>query len=322
MNRADSRRSMSKDRLSMRWAIPLRSRTALRRLSSKIYHLVVDWLPISWVNGLPFERLTRDESWSIGIYEGGSPLALHDCATAKNPVLTRKHVSDVKAKFVADPFIFKYATQWHMFFEVLNLQTRKGEIAWATSDDARQWRYQRVVLRESFHLSYPFVFQWQGSHYMVPESHAAGAVRLYKAKTFPTEWLFLATLLTGKLLGDATLFHYQQKWWMFLETNPTMRCDTLRLYLANDLLGPWEEHPRSPVVQGKSRIARPAGRVLSFGNRLLRFTQDCSTSYGAGDHLRNHRTHCDHLSGTGDQGHPRANRGGMECTWDAPCRCA
>ena len=265
----------------MEWPVSLRTRAALRRLAAKLYrHLVVNWLPISWVNKLPIIRATRDESWSIGIYEGGSPLELHDCAAMKNPVLTRRHVSDVKAKFLADPFMVQCATKWHMFFEVLNMETRKGEIALATSDDARQWRYQRVVLSEPFHLSYPFVFEWQGSHYMVPECQAAGAVRLYKAEIFPTEWRFLATLLTSERLVDATLFHYQQKWWMFLETNPNIRSDTLRLYLANDLLGPWVEHPQSPVVQGNPRIARPAGRVLSLGDRLLRFTQDCSTAYG------------------------------------------
>ena len=265
----------------MRWPIPLRTRAALRRLAAKLYrHLVVNWLPISWVNKLPIIRATQDESWSIGIYHGASPLALGECTAAENPVLDRRHVSDVKARFLADPFIVQHATKWHMFFEVLNMETRKGEIAWAISDDARQWQYQRVVLSEPFHLSYPLVFEWQGSHYMVPESRAAGAVRLYKATAFPTHWQFVATLLAGEHLVDATLFHYQQQWWMFVGANASGRSEMLRLYLANHLLGPWIEHPQSPVVEGNPRIARPAGRVVSLENRLLRFTQDCSTAYG------------------------------------------
>ncbi len=136
------RRSIRNGRLLMRWVIPLRIRAKLRRLAAKLYrHSVVAWLPISWVNWLPLVRATREESWSIGIYEGGSPLALQQCAAANNPVLTRRHVSDVKVKFLADPFIVQDATQWHMFFEVFNLRTKKGEIAWATSQDARHWRY-------------------------------------------------------------------------------------------------------------------------------------------------------------------------------------
>ena len=38
-----------------------------------------------------------------------------------------------------------------------------------------------IVLAEPFHLSYPYVFEWQGSHYMIPESGAAKSVRLYRA---------------------------------------------------------------------------------------------------------------------------------------------
>jgi hypothetical protein len=55
---------------------------------------------------------------------------------------------------------------------------------------------------------------------------------------------------------------------------------TLRLYHASELLGPWLEHPRSPIVKADRGVARPAGRVVSFAGRLVRFAQDCRETYG------------------------------------------
>jgi hypothetical protein len=56
--------------------------------------------------------------------------------------------------------------------------------------------------------------------------------------------------------------------------------DVLKFYLAKDLIGPWVEHPASPIIKGDSRIARPGGRVIPFEGGLLRYTQDDSSVYG------------------------------------------
>lgn len=218
--------------------------------------------------------------WSIGIVTGTSPLRLRHASGKANPVLTREDVSDVRALFVADPFLLRAGQLWHMFFEVYNFDTDRGEIAWATSKDGFAWAYQRMVLRESFHLSYPYVFEWQGRYYMIPESHQAESVRLYEAKSFPTEWVCTDILLRGHRFNDSSIFFYDDRWWLFSETNPTLAHDTLRLYHAPDLRGPWQEHPQSPIIQDDPHTARPAGRVVVWADRMVRFAQDCSPVYG------------------------------------------
>ena len=218
--------------------------------------------------------------WSIGIVTGASPLQFRHPAGMFNPVLTREDVSDARALLVADPFMLRVDDLWHMFFEVYNFDTDRGEIAWATSKDGFAWAYQKIVLRESFHLSYPYVFEWQGRYYMIPETHQAESVRLYEARSFPTEWVCADILLRGHRFNDSSIFFYNDRWWLFSETNPALAHDTLRLYHAPDLRGPWQEHPQSPIIQGDPHIARPAGRVVVLPNRALRFTQDCSPIYG------------------------------------------
>jgi hypothetical protein len=217
--------------------------------------------------------------WSIGIYRGESPFTLAPAADVANPVLTAAEVTDVAATYVADPFMLKVQETWCLFFEVMNWRANKGEIGLATSIDGRAWTYRQIVLAEPFHLSYPYVFAWDGAYYMVPESFQAGAVRLYRARRFPEEWALVGTLLEGPYLVDASLLHHAAHWWLFTETNPDKH-DTLRLYYARDLEGPWIEHPKSPLVQGNPHTARPAGRVLSVKDRLVRFAQRCEPFYG------------------------------------------
>lgn len=218
--------------------------------------------------------------WSIGVFTGPSPLALRPDAAIPCPAIRREDVTDVPASFVADPFMLRHEGTWHLFFEVLNRRNGRGEIGLATSTDLSTWTYQRIVLAESFHLSYPFVFEWEGACYMIPESHQARSIRLYRADPFPTGWTLVATLLEGQAFSDATLFRHERRWWLFTETSEPRRHDTLRLFHSDDLLGAWTEHSASPLVSGNPLVARPAGRVVATDGALLRFAQACAPRYG------------------------------------------
>lgn len=224
-------------------------------------------------------RLPRyRQEWAIGMYTGVSPLAWQP--VPGNPILTRQQVTDVTAAFVADPFMLQIQGLWYLFCEVLEPHLDRGLIGLATSPDGLQWQYQQIVLAEPFHLSYPYVFAWQGEYYMVPESYEAGAIRLYRAQPFPTSWTYVTTLLHGPYLVDPSLAYYQGRWWLFTDTSPSRQHDTLRLYVAEQLCGPWHEHPCSPLLAGDGHRARPAGRVLVRQDRLMRYAQDCDPIYG------------------------------------------
>lgn len=220
--------------------------------------------------------------WSIGIYTGDSPFQLRAPANKPNPVLRHTDVTDVSAEFVADPFMLQHDGRWHMFFEVLERETQRGVISLATSDNGFNWSYQQIVLRESFHLSYPYVFEWEGNAYMIPETLGASAICLYKADDFPTRWSLQQKLIDGAH-ADPSLVRFDDLWWLFVCSTP-YKHETLRLYFARDLVGPWKEHPRSPIVRGDKCRARPAGRILVVDGRVMRFAQDCFPHYGT--HVR------------------------------------
>jgi hypothetical protein len=225
-------------------------------------------------------RITPGNWYAIGICAGPSPLALAPAPGVRNPILTYRDVTDVPALFVADPFLDRHDGAWTMLFEVMNERGYKGEIAVATSADGLAWQYQGIALAEPFSLSYPQVFRWHGEVYMLPEGFEDDCLRLYRADPFPARWRQVATLLEGQRLADATILRARGHWWLFA-CDPRTN-DLLRLWRAGDLLGPWEEHPRSPIVAGDPCAARPAGPIVPWRGGLVRFAQVCAPRYGSG----------------------------------------
>jgi len=213
--------------------------------------------------------------WTIGIYDlqdDGRSLSLS--GSEGNPVLTAADVKDMPARFVADPFLIQEQDTFYLFFEVLGVD--RGVIGLATSIDGRRWRYERIVLKEPFHLSYPNVFKWKEDYYLIPESVADHSVRLYKATQFPDGWQFVKSIITDRALVDSTVLIHQGLLWLFSSSQDSQN---LYLFYADRPEGPWHEHSKSPVVRGNGRDARPAGNILDTGDRLIRFSQD-SQEYG------------------------------------------
>jgi hypothetical protein len=213
--------------------------------------------------------------WSIGIYDlDASNESIKLNPRPGNPVLTAFNIKDMPARFVADPFLIQDQGRFYLFFEILGVD--RGVIGLATSADGRQWRYERIVLEEPFHLSYPDVFKWKEDYYLIPESIADNSVRLYKAADFPNGWQFVKKIIDRRALVDSTVLTHQGLLWLFSSSRDSQN---LYLFYADRPEGPWREHPGSPIVRGNGRDARPAGNILDTGERLIRFSQD-SREYG------------------------------------------
>lgn len=215
--------------------------------------------------------------WSIGIYEGPTPFNLSDPEEISNPVLTGKDVDDIDARFVADPFMLFKNGKYSMFFEVLNRETNQGDIGYAESEDGKNWDYKKIIIDEKFHLSYPYIFEWDNNYYLIPESHEDFSVRLYKAISFPIKWEYIGNLLSGYSYVDPSIFRYKDKWWMFVSTE---KSSVLNLYYSENLLTGWQSHPMNPIVKLDKNISRPGGRVIVYNDKLYRLTQDDDPSYG------------------------------------------
>jgi len=232
-------------------------------------------VPFLTRRGLPF--VGQDYEYAIGVFTGTSLADLTVPSNVKNPVMAPNLVAPARCRATADPFLLQREGKWFMFMEVVNRARRCGEIGCATSPDGWRWSYQAVVLREPFHLSYPFVFAHRDTIWMIPETAQDCSVRLYRALEFPLRWRLETRLLEGHRYTDPSVFQHGGLWWMFVSRHTS---EDLLLYYAEALTGPWRPHPRSPIVYAQPEKARCAGRPVHWNGRLIRFAQDCSGEYG------------------------------------------
>jgi hypothetical protein len=139
----------------------------------------------------------------------------------------------------------------------------------------------RLALQRPYHLSYPFVFEWRGDVFLLPETRENRTVELYRAERFPDRWTLERRLFEGVEAVDCTVHVADDRLWLFAGIGkPTFSCnDELHVFHAEDPRGPWRPHDRNPVVSDVCR-ARPAGALFREGGRLLRPSQDCSVRYG------------------------------------------
>ncbi len=190
---------------------------------------------------------------------------------------------DQETSFAADPFPIEWRGQTGVFYELLDYRTNVGEIFFQPFDASGPKGAPVRALNEPWHLSYPFLIEEEGALYMVPEASVSGAITLYRCVDFPTRWEPVAKLVEGVEAADATIFRHGGRYWMtsVVRDGYGGYSDTLAIHHAPSLFGPWEAHALSPVLVD-SRVARPAGGVVSHNGVLLRPVQDCSQDYGKG----------------------------------------
>ena len=184
-------------------------------------------------------------------------------------------------RFYADPCVVERAGRSFLFFEDFRYKENKGVISCIELDANGAAGEPVEVLRLPCHLSYPFVFELEGAHYMIPETQQKRTVELYRATDFPTGWVLETVLLTGIHAVDATLLARDGRFWLFVGISNGLysNSEELGLFMAESLTGPWRPHPLSPVVCDV-RCARPAGALFEEDGRLIRPAQDCSRAYG------------------------------------------
>ncbi len=194
-----------------------------------------------------------------------------------------KRIVPPRDRFWADPHVVYRDGKYYIFIEEFLHNGGKGHIAVIEMDETGRYSQPRTVLERPYHLSYPFVFEWNGNLYMIPETAANRTVEVYRCVEFPTRWLFCTTLMENVAAVDATLHCDGRKWWLFAnmcERQGASRWDELFLFSADTPLSTqWTAHPGNPIISDVRR-SRPAGRIFEYRGELYRPSQDSSWGYG------------------------------------------
>jgi hypothetical protein len=196
-----------------------------------------------------------------------------------------RELSPPQDRFWADPHVVYREPNYYVFIEEYPYRTKRGHISVIEIDRKGNYKQPRPVLQKDCHLSFPFVFEWSGHYYMIPESSEQKTIDLYECVEFPSQWRYRTTLMKGVKAVDTTLFHIHGKWWMFTamaEQAAAAPQVELFLFYADDLFTEqWQAHPVNPIVSDVKR-ARGAGGIFLRDGRLFRPSQDCSKAYGYG----------------------------------------
>ncbi len=225
-------------------------------------------------------RLGSRKTWAIatrlctgdGLVHGAWP------ATASFDI-----VPDDGRRYYADPVLFEHSGQCHLFAEEYCYATQRGTICVAPIGSDGCVGDFRPALERKDHLSYPFVFEYGGQIWMVPEACAGGSVELFRAEEYPHEWVHDRTLIDGVAGCDATILHDAGRFVMVLTSRRWLGTtwDNQRIFYATSPLGPWTEHATG-LIRIDNALARPAGPALQRGGRQVRPVQNCSKIYGGG----------------------------------------
>ena len=195
-----------------------------------------------------------------------------------------KKIPNPKHRFLADPFVIKKNGEHYCFVEDYNYKTRKGSIS-AYKINLAGYEDLGIVLEEDFHLSYPFIFEYENQLYMCPDTHEKKEIRIYKCVEFPHRWSFHKTIMKNISAVDTSIFKYDNKWWLFTNIDQSIVGDhSCQLYIfhsSNPFTEDWTPHATNPVIFDPL-IARNGGLIIDNNNMYRVFQQQGFDRYGKG----------------------------------------
>ena len=193
-----------------------------------------------------------------------------------------QRISNPKNRFLADPFVIKQNGSHFCFVEDFDYNSNKGSIS-AYKITPSGYEAIGVVLEEDFHLSFPFIFEYE--IFMCPETHEKKEIRLYKCIDFPRKWEFHMTLMKNVSAVDTIIFKHKDRWWLLTNIDQSCVADhscQLHIFSSNNPMSDeWIAHENNPVIFDPL-IARNGGLILSDNEIYRVFQRQGFDMYGEG----------------------------------------
>ncbi|WP_418605212.1 hypothetical protein [Georgenia sp. SUBG003] len=197
------------------------------------------------------------------------------------------HVTELprrRGHFYADPFVLARDGRHYLFTEDYSRRAGRGRIFVHEIADGCS-REVGVALAEPFHLSFPYLFEHAGHHYMVPESAQARSIRIYRCARFPLGWELVSVAMSGVDAVDTMIFPFGGRWWLLTSIAPPgtgdYSAELFAFHADSPLSEAWEPHAGNPLVLDPTR-ARNGGILLEDGEVYRVSQRHGFGTYGAG----------------------------------------
>lgn len=235
-----------------------------------------------------FTRIGQKAANKLGLRPGmfylqtstGDPMSFNPAAMVEQPIAGNR--------YYADPFLWAHDGETYCFFEIYDYETLHGHIGVAKLESGILMDV-RSIIKNDYHMSYPFLFEEDGELYMLPETCGANRIEIWKCVDFPYGWERDRVVLEDVVAADSSIIQLEDEWWLFtnISTDPFGEMNSeLHLYkIDGPGLTQLEAHPLNPVVFD-ARTARNGGRVLNQNGEMYRASQNNSHGlYGYGLNL-------------------------------------
>lgn len=232
-----------------------------------------------------FYDLTRSkhqqhEQWFLRFAFTDNPLKWRD--------LQFFEIHPPKNVIYADPFVAKHQDKTFIIFEIDNHQSPHGYLgACEIFADGTHSEVQ-TILNCEYHLSYPFIFNYNNQWFMIPETSANKTIELWQAVHFPYQWQKKQVLIDNIEAVDSTLYQHNGLFYLLTSTKQNTKKfgNRLDIFYSDDLLtGQWQAHQHNPV-KNNLLYERPAGNIFAFEQKIYRPVQDSIKRYGGAMELR------------------------------------
>ncbi|MCR5092601.1 MAG: hypothetical protein K6B72_01305 [Lachnospiraceae bacterium] len=197
----------------------------------------------------------------------------------------RINVLDCK-QWWADPVPYREGDQDYVFCEVMD---RSREIGWiGVSEMDRDGRMSRPepVIREPFHMSFPELLTDGRDLYMIPETSAAGEIRVYKKGATIRDWSLYATFpgyrvvdLSVAKTETAASGHTVCTLLGSSETEPHSLLTKLRLFELDLQEKTLAELTEETAETEPTYWNRNGGSVIRSENALIRVAQEAEEGF-------------------------------------------
>lgn len=228
--------------------------------------------------------MKRTECFKIRILVSNDPFKKIGINKIKDIRCAHKFSFAEPTTIVADPFIFVKDDTLYLFYENKKMY-HNGIISMTKTTDLINWSKPTEVLKESCHLSYPWVFEMNGHIYMIPETSGLKEIRLYEGNKDLTKFTYKKTILkdqkeisNGFSFSDTSIYKRGDYYYMMTTVNDGIK-NELKLYMSKHFDCNYEEHPMSPISYD-NKYGRNAGSMFEHAGTLYRVAQNCEKRYG------------------------------------------
>ena len=217
------------------------------------------------INRMATRMLMLRKRWGISLLSG---------KWDKSVFWRSTEVRRPRGRFWADPFLYSSEGRTFCFVEDFVYRTNRAHIT-ALEITGTKVIEHGIAIKEPFHLSFPFLFQYRGGLYMCPECFESGQIRIYRCTGLPLKWELQKVVMEGVSAADTMLFERKGKWWMLTsldESGIVDHCSELYLFSSDSPLDTnWTPHPQNPI-----RIDAYGGRnagLIVEGEKIFRLAQ-------------------------------------------------